>query len=825
MLHQPRYLISDFIEIQRSSFFNLLKKGIITEFSKRNPMFSTKKEIEVYFYPEYYRLVLPTYSEREAISNSKSYASRIYIPIQLSFRNSHQIRLKWIYIGDLPLMTKRGHFILNGAPRIIMNQIIRSPGIYFQEKIHEGSKTKKYWQTGETPPLPYKRYFADLICLSGTWLRLEIDKEKKIWAQTKKGVKIPIFWFLIALGLSERFIFNSVIDPERLLENIDCEDYDYLSDAPLVWKQIFGLIYPKREEKEENAMHLARRWLYSKFMNPKNYDLSRQGRVAFNKKLGLNIDLNHQTLTSFDLLYATDYLLKVEKGLKEIDDIDHLKNRRVRTSGELIQIQIALGIARLEKNVTIELDKIQEKISDKSKLWKLNSRSEFYDQEVMTKEVLLRKSKKRNTKSESKKKELIKAGFESDFFPGETFENKSSLGSQSTFIQMDNIVDTTAFNSALREFFGTSPLSQFMDQINPLAELTHKRRLSSMGPGGVSRDSATLAIRGIHPTHYGRICGVETPEGKNTGLVNSLTTYARVSPLGLLESPFYKVYKGIVLKNVGLIYFSADQEEKIKLAAPDLFVSSLGFLPNMNLPIRIGNSFVKAKRHEVEYIGVSPLQMISIATSLIPFLEHDDGNRALMGSNMQRQAVPLIRAERPIVGTGLESRAVSDVGHIVQAKFSGMVTYASARSIRVLTIKNNPLNPLFLSLCDKSHYPFFDHFYPEGGNVIYRKAIKTTGKSDEKSIGFGNYGNYTSQSSSHIESVSSSSKKDEFNKPLQNPLLKRVLEQKLPFSFSTRKSNRFFKINKLKKKIDKEQLENKTLLLSHNIGEGGVKCL
>ena len=226
-----------------------------------------------------------------------------------------------------------------------------------------------------------------------------------------------------------------------------------------------------------------------------------------------------------------------------------------------------------------------------------------------------------------------------------------------------------------------------MDQINPLAEITHKRRLSSMGPGGVTRDTATLAIRGIHPTHYGRICPVETPEGKNTGLVNSMTTYARVNPLGMLESPFYKVYKGIVQKSCGMFFLSAEQEEKTKLAAADLFVTPIGFLPNSNIPVRIGENFTKIGRNSVEYIGVSPLQMISIATSLIPFLEHDDANRALMGSNMQRQAVPLIRPERPIVGTGLESRAVSDSGHVIQSKFSGVVTYVSADKIIVTTLK------------------------------------------------------------------------------------------------------------------------------------------
>jgi DNA-directed RNA polymerase subunit beta len=248
------------------------------------------------------------------------------------------------------------------------------------------------------------------------------------------------------------------------------------------------------------------------------------------------------------------------------------------------------------------------------------------------------------------------------------------------------LINSKAFNSVLREFFGTSPLSQFMDQINPLAEITHKRRLTSMGPGGVTRDNATMAIRGIHPTHYGRICPIETPEGKNTGLVNSMTAYAKVNNQGILESPFYKVYKGIVLKSTGIYYLSAEQEEKMTLAAADLFTSNIGFLAKSSIPVRINEDFLKIEREAVQYISISTLQMISIATSLIPFLEHDDANRALMGSNMQRQAVPLIRPERPIVGTGLEARAVSDSGHIIQSKYSGIVTYVSANKICIETI-------------------------------------------------------------------------------------------------------------------------------------------
>lgn len=691
-MRNSRYFLSDFIEIQRKSFFELLENGIIEEFSKRNPITSLKKDVELYFYPEYYKLTVPEYSPRQAILKCKSYTSKLYMPVQLSYKKSNVLRLKWVYIGNLPLMTKRGHFILNGAARVIVNQIIRSPGIYYQEKLHE-TFNEKWSRKAE---VSYQRYYADLICLRGTWLRLEIDKSKNIWAQTKKGPKIPVFWFLIAMGLSERIIFNSILEPHRLVQNLDEEKegqkkkkiYRYVKNPPSAWQEIYSLLATKKTSNPKTLSFLAkseeqgRKWLFQKFMNPRAYDLGKQGRSAFNRKLGLNIDANQLTLTPQDLLYATDYLIKVEKGLKNLDDIDHLKNRRVRTSGELIQIQIGIALVRLEKSIREKMNKttIQffVKLKKEANLSNLNS------------------DYKKGLNLE-KKRDLLNLSLQSRS-AGKLTSNRETTRLNFTKIQtqkrnddlkkltISSLINNKAFNSALREFFGTSPLSQFMDQINPLAEITHKRRLSSMGPGGVTRDTATLAIRGIHPTHYGRICPVETPEGKNTGLVNSMTTYARVNPLGMLESPFYKVYKGIVQKSAGMFFLSAEQEEKTQLAAGDLYVSPIGFLPNSNIPVRIGETFTKISRNKVEFIGVSPLQMISIATSLIPFLEHDDANRALMGSNMQRQAVPLVRPERPIVGTGLESRAVSDSGHVIQSKFSGVVTYVSADKIRVTSL-------------------------------------------------------------------------------------------------------------------------------------------
>jgi DNA-directed RNA polymerase beta subunit len=882
-----RYFLTDFVTIQRQSFFELLEKGLIEEFSKRNPITNTKKDLEFLFYPEYYILTRPEYTPQEAIIKNKSYTSKLFVPGQLTDFKSKKKILKWFYIGNIPLMTKRGHFILNGAARVIVNQILRSPGIYYQQKIYENYQEK--WS--QKPDDTYKRFYADLICMRGTWLRIEMDKEKNIWAQMKKGPKIPMYWFLLAMGLSEKKIFKSITDSFKLLGNLknarssssslllsspeenpylstqggkpnypegkipssgfsseeienpqeggfaigekekvttskkrslskekeskQNKKYAYLKSPPEAWVEIYKLLSlntikknkdialastsasasasgsssaatqvsshlvaassiskggqgvlqaegKEQSQKEQSQKEITekkkaasiqaslaeegRKWLYNKFMNPRSYNLGKQGRLAFNKKLSLNISTNQTTLTGLDVLYATDYLIKVEKGIFKIDDIDHLKNRRVRTSGELIQIQVGVGLVRLEKSIRENLNKFNLNFAFDSSSAGSPSMAEHrgsnsplggkkggnvgnstmkslpkgtsptfptfaYQREVgvgQAQKLKLNSLSKTKTKkitssplysplcyTSSIAKAIDKYSFQqsfSNFIPKGEREQRE-LPSGKGLVEavrnsqiLINFVNSKAFNSAIREFFGTSPLSQFMDQINPLAELTHKRRLSSMGPGGVTRDTATLAIRGIHPTHYGRICPIETPEGKNTGLVNSMTTYARVNSNGIIESPFYKVYKGQVQKKTGMYFFSAEQEEKIRLAAADLSTSSIGFLPKSFIPVRIAEDFTKIPRSQVQYVGVSPLQMISIATSLIPFLEHDDANRALMGSNMQRQAVPLIKPERPIVGTGLEARTISDSGHAIIAKSSGFVTYVSSKKIVVCSM-------------------------------------------------------------------------------------------------------------------------------------------
>lgn len=701
-----KYFIPDFVELQRQSFQRFLEIGLIEELNKRNPITNSQKDLEILLYPEYYKLSPPRWNSRDSILLSKTYSCRLYIPAQFTNRKTKQIMFKWVQLGDIPLMSKRGHFVVNGAARVIINQIVRGPGLYFSEIQYNIDSSKKTL---------VRRYAAEFISMRGTWLRLSIDKEKMIWAELKKTPKIPLVWFLLGMGLTEKILFQALSQPKRLLHNyLDYSKIDNLAidvksqnDAfakrallrELLLKSKFNsstrqtlkhsndfrpmlLVndiykdmhsYKEKEnrrhplqtgnltDEKEKMPHYAnsslqaleliyskitntkkitnlnkkffakqgQKWIFKKFMNPRTYDLGLHGRLSLNKKLSLSLPLSQRTLTMYDVLVATEHLLRVEQGLLGTDDIDNLKNRRVRTSSDLIQMQIGIGLLRLEKHI---------------------------------------RSKFTTSKAE---------------------EGVALNGKPPKRLKLNDFFSTKPLNGALKEFFGTNPLSQFMDMINPLAEMTHKRRLTTLGPGGVSRDTATMDIRGIHPTHYGRICPVETPEGKNAGLVNALTTFARVNPEGLIETPFYKVYKGQVQKKAGFFYLSAEKEEKAIIAAGDINLSKTGFLPKGLIPVRKFDEFTKVLRNYVNFMSVSPLQMISVATSLVPFLEHDDANRALMGANMQRQAVPLVRSEQAIVGTGIETRIASDSGHVLRAKAGGLVGYVSGQKIRIYTFVSN----------------------------------------------------------------------------------------------------------------------------------------
>jgi DNA-directed RNA polymerase subunit beta len=727
-----KYFIPDFVELQTKSFQRLLKKGLIEELNKRNPITNLEKNLELLLYPEYYKLCPPRWNSKEAILQSKTYSCRLYVPAQLMDRKTKQIQFKWVLLGDIPLMSKRGHFIVNGAARVIINQIVRGPGLYFSEIQYNLNYSKN------TNTTVIRRYAAEFISMRGTWLRFSVDKKKMMWAELKKTPKIPLLWFLLAMGLNEKTVFQSLTRPTRLLNNylnssqffskskkqttvssskelMQTLETDYNTDSNFLFNNFFDVAKIRssaNSEKEEILPYInsntkalefiftnitnnkklnkdskllakeGRKWIFKKFMNPRTYDLGMHGRLSLNKKLTLSLPLSQRTLTMYDVLLATEQLIRVEQGLLVTDDIDHLKNRRVRTSSDLIQMQIGVGLLRLEKNIR---DKFQNLPMDQEKSSR-NEHSKISKKKLLSlqKDLMLNsKIPVTSTSDRGNKNKLISKYVDWN-------KAKFALNIKQSFSpKIQYFFSTKPLNGALREFFGTNPLSQFMDQINPLAEITHKRRLTSLGPGGVSRDTATMAIRGIHSTHYGRICPVETPEGKNAGLVSSLTTYARVNPEGLIQTPFYKVYKGQVQKQAGFFYLTAEQEEKAIIAAGDLNLFKTGFLQKGFIPVRKFDEFTKLSRHDIHFMCVSPIQMISIATSLVPFLEHDDANRALMGANMQRQAVPLLRAEQPIVGTGMEARTVSDSGHVIRSKTGGFVSYVSGKKIVVFTFFKN----------------------------------------------------------------------------------------------------------------------------------------
>ncbi len=487
-------------------------------------------------------------------------------------------------------MTKRGHFIINGAPRVIVNQIIRAAGVYYQQQVnkvvHKGNKQV------------YRTFFVDIISQRGVWIRFELDKKRQIWVCMKKTPKIPIFIFLKALGFSKKTI----------LADLKTAQVNTLNARKVNFRNF--LFYITQNFQDEK--NFTNSYIYRKFLNPEIYDLGITGRKRLNAKFGLQ---THKTvLTPLDFLKIVYRLCEITKYQSMMDDIDNLSNRRIRTVGELLKIQFFQAMFRLEK-------------------------------------ILEPKMKK----------------------------NES----------METFFTTRAMNSALREFFGSCQLSQFLDQTNPLSELTHKRRISSLGPNGIQRETAGMEIRGIHSTYFGRICPIETPEGQNAGLVNSLTIFSKKNAEGFLESIFYKIYKGQIQTQLKPVSLNAIDEQNVRINFGDIRLSNFNFVKNRSITARYRQQLIRTSKSFVEFSYHSCFQMISIATALIPFLEHNDANRVLMGSNMQRQSVPLCLFESSKVRNIIENRVVSDCGYCSQISFSGLTLYSSKNQIHFYKFSSN----------------------------------------------------------------------------------------------------------------------------------------
>ncbi|MEN9245691.1 MAG: DNA-directed RNA polymerase subunit beta [Thermostichales cyanobacterium BF4_bins_65] len=601
MTTQIQYLtaqtLPDLVEIQRESFLWFLREGFEEELLSFSPIIDYTGKLELHFLPEYrpgdpskgFKIHHPRYDPEEAKRRDASYQAQIRVPTRLINKETGEIKDMDVFIGELPLMTDRGTFIINGAERVIVNQIVRSPGVYYKSELDK---------TGR------RIYSASLIPNRGAWLKFETDKNNLLWVRIDKTRKLSVAVLLKALGLSESEIYDHLRHPEFFQKTMEKEG-QYSEEEALME------LYRKLRPGEPPTVTGGQQLLESRFFDPKRYDLGRVGRYKLNKKLNLDIPETIRVLTNRDILAVIDYLINLEFDIGHIDDIDHLGNRRVRSVGELLQNQVRVGLNRLERII-----------------------------------------RERMTVSES--------------------ENLTPA----------SLVNPKPLVAAIKEFFGSSQLSQFMDQTNPLAELTHKRRLSALGPGGLSRERAGFAVRDIHPSHYGRICPIETPEGPNAGLIGSLATHARVNQYGFIESPYYRVVNGVVQRDQ-IIYLTADEEDDQRVAPGDVPVDEQGRILGESVAVRYRQEFGTARPEEVNYVQVSPVQVISVATSLIPFVEHDDANRALMGANMQRQAVPLLKPDRPLVGTGLEAQAARDSGMVVVSRTNGTVIYVAADEVVV----------------------------------------------------------------------------------------------------------------------------------------------
>lgn len=600
--------VPNLIAIQTESFKQFMEEGLANAFSDISPIESNTKDMCVEFGK--YEFGEPKYSVDECKERDVSYQAPLSAEIRFINRETGEIKEQEVFMGDFPLMTPRGTFIINGTERVVVSQLVRSPGVYFSsERDKTSDKTI---------------YNAKVIPSRGAWLEFETDKRDILSVRIDRKRKQPATLLLRALGIAEtrEEIIDILGESEMVIRTLD-------RDPATTKEESLIELYRRFRPGEPPTIDSARTLLDGLFFNPQRYNLAKVGRYKINKKLGFDPENNNSTLTQEDIIETMRYIVALHDGAEGVttDDIDHFGNRRIRTVGELIQNQFRIGLSRMERVV-------RERMS---------------------------------------------------------MQEPDDITPQS-------LINIRPIVAAIKEFFGSSQLSQFMDQSNPAAGITCKRRLSALGPGGLSRERAGFEVRDVHTSHYGRMCPIETPEGPNIGLIGSLATYARINPYGFIETPYRRIVDGKVTDDID--YLTADEEEKYTIAQANetfnLETREFGHFDDEGNFVKATKVLCRTKDANgvfgepdevnpmnVQYMDVSPRQMTSVATSLIPFLEHDDANRALMGSNMQRQAVPLLRPNAPLVGTGIEHRIAVDSGEILVAQNSGVVDYVDGQTIIV----------------------------------------------------------------------------------------------------------------------------------------------
>lgn len=681
------------IEIQKNSYDWFLREGLQEIFSDISPIQDFTGNLVLSFVS--FSLGEPKYAVEECKERDVTYSAPLKVSVRLFSKETGEIKESEVFMGDFPLMTENGTFIINGAERVIVSQLVRSPGVYYNESIDTSGK---------------KLYNATVIPNRGAWLELETDANDIISVRVDRTRKLPVTVLIRALGFaSKNTILELFNDDPRIRATLDRDNTESREEALV---EIYKRLRPGEPPTVDNAAQL----LESLFFDPKRYDLATVGRYKLTKKLGwrrrlmgktlhqgiANADgeivvpegtvvdekvirrleeqqifadnklisvkirqkdgtvvkmncnpalpYHHRTITKEDIIATISYLLNLIEGHGSTDDIDHLGNRRLRSVGELLQNQFRIGLSRMERVV--------------------KERMTIQDTDVITPQALI------------------------------------------------NIRPVVA---AIKEFFGSSQLSQFMDQTNPLAELTHKRRLSALGPGGLSRERAGFEVRDVHYSHYGRMCPIETPEGPNIGLIGSLSTFARINEFGFLETPYRRVDKENRKVTDEVVYLTADEEDEMVVAQANDELNEDNWFVEPRVMARYKNEILVVQPEKVDYMDVSPKQVVSIATAMIPFLENDDANRALMGANMQRQAVPLLRTQAPLVGTGMEYKAARDSGVVVLAKNGGTVEAVTAKEVVIRTDANT-----------LDRYKLLKYLRSNQGTCINQKPIVFKGERVEK---------------------------------------------------------------------------------------------
>ncbi len=592
------YGMPDLLDIQRLSYEEFLQVdidvdarqavGIQEAFAEIFPIESFDRQVRIDYVS--YTLGKPKYDMEECVRRSMTYAS----PLKVRFRlvTPNETKEQEAYFGEIPLMTETGTFIINGDERVVVCQLQRSPGVSFEEELHHSGK---------------KIFHGRIIPYRGAWLEFKYDITEILLAYVDRKRNFPATQILRIMGYStDEDILNAFL-PNQYPQIVNTLRKDITKNK----EEALIDFYRKLRPTEPVTLEAAETLFYRLFFDPRRYDLAKVGRFILNRKIGLDVSLDKRILDVQTVLKIIEYLIKLKEGVGTLDDIDHLGNRRVKTVGELVQNQVRIGLARVERS-------IRERLS-------------------------------------------VLAEFNT--------------------LSLHHLINSKLLSSQIKDFFGRSQLSQFTDQVNPLAEMTHKRRLSALGPGGLSRERAGFEVRDIHPSHYGRVCPVETPEGPNIGLIASLSTYARVNDLGLLETPYRKVEDGRVTRKID--YLTADIEENKVIAQANAVLDESGYFQEKEVSCRFKGDFPKVGPKKIDYMDVSPKQLVSVAAALIPFLEHDDANRALMGSNMQRQAVPLMVTESPLVGTAMEVKVAVDSGAVIMAKEAGRISAVDASSITI----------------------------------------------------------------------------------------------------------------------------------------------